>query len=160
MPVSRRVSRTRTSEQSMGFPNVCFICEQPFLSKDKPKAYFCPEHRFYGSKTSVQALIRQLSRARKLGAPADLTWAEWSQTLNDFEGMCAYCQKRPYQVLEHFIPLGQPDSGTTVVNCVPACYWCNRLKGARSPETSRLPSHQIVRVRTYLVHNRRKKIRN
>jgi 5-methylcytosine-specific restriction endonuclease McrA len=148
--MSNRVSRPKTSPFK-GFPNVCFICEQPFLSKDKPKAYFCPNHGYLGfDQRAVNALIRQLNRARKAGLPATLTWREWKKTLDDFHHWCAYCRNNPYYVLEHFIPLGQQGSGTTVDNCVPACAGCNRRKGGKAPEASQLTPDQRERVRTYL----------
>lgn len=145
-----RVLNRKTDERSKGFPNICFICEQPFFSVDKPKAYFCPHHRYHGMDRPVNALIRQLNRARKAGLPATLTWREWEKTLDDFHFWCAYCRKNPYHVLEHFIPLGQQGSGTTIENCVPACAGCNRRKGGKAPEVSQMPPDQVERVRTYL----------
>jgi hypothetical protein len=68
----------------------------------------------------------QRSRARSLGALATLTLAQWEETLSDFDGLCAYCLARSFDVIEHFLPIAI--GGTTVKNCVPACYECNHKK--------------------------------
>ncbi len=68
----------------------------------------------------------QRSRARSLGALATLTLAQWEETLSDFDGLCAYCLVRTFDVLEHFLPIAI--GGTTINNCVPACYECNHKK--------------------------------
>jgi hypothetical protein len=70
----------------------------------------------------------QNRRARFHNAVATLTIAEWEQTLADFHSICAYCQVRPFSVLEHFIPFGHVGEGTYVNNCLPACQSCNTLK--------------------------------
>jgi 5-methylcytosine-specific restriction endonuclease McrA len=77
-------------------------------------------------------LLQHLRRAEKLGLPATLTMEEWEEATEHFEGMCAYCQEKPWQVLEHFIPLGL-GGGTTSDNCVPACRSCNNAKGSYHP---------------------------
>lgn len=79
-----------SAEVRMGFPNICLICEQPFISVDKPKTYFCPEHRNLSLYRDANALIRQLNPARKAGVPATLTWGQWSKTIEDFDLWCAY----------------------------------------------------------------------
>ncbi len=144
------------------FPEKCETCisgtngpklrqslSDPFVSVDKPKAYFCPEHWYWGGRRSVQALIRQLNRARKAGVPATLTWSQWSKTTEDFDLRCAYCELRPYYVMEHFIPI-EYGGGTTVENCIPACSWCNRRKGGKLPEECLLARWKVEKVRTYL----------
>ncbi len=68
----------------------------------------------------------QRSRARIINTPATLTLEQWEQTLVDFDGMCAYCLARPFDVLEHFQPIAI--AGTTIKNCIPACYKCNHKK--------------------------------
>src|SRR5258707_13372735 len=68
----------------------------------------------------------QRSRARIINTPASLTLEQWEQTLVDFDGMCAYCLARPFDVLEHFQPIAI--AGTTIKNCIPACYKCNHKK--------------------------------
>jgi len=68
----------------------------------------------------------QRARARSVGMTATLTLQEWEQTVAHFNGLCAYCQERPYEVVEHFLPVYV--AGTHVGNCLPACYKCNYKK--------------------------------
>lgn len=56
-----------------------------------------------------------------------LTVIQWDKTLADFNGLCAYCQERPYKQLEHFIPRTKGGK-THVGNCLPACVKCNKRK--------------------------------
>jgi hypothetical protein len=67
-------------------------------------------------------------RARQLGLPATLTLDEWLAMSRKFDGMCAYCRIRPFEVLEHMEALGDGSRGTTRDNCIPACYPCNAKK--------------------------------
>jgi putative transcriptional regulator len=56
-----------------------------------------------------------------------LTSDEWKQTIADFNGLCAYCQEREYDLMEHFI--AQSKGGIIHVgNCLPACDYCNKRK--------------------------------
>ena len=64
--------------------------------------------------------------AKRYGTPVTLTVEEWEQTIADFNGMCAYCQQHPYEVLEHFLPVYI--AGTQASNCLPACDFCNKRK--------------------------------
>ena len=77
-------------------------------------------------------LLQHRRRAEKFGLPATLTMEEWQSTTEYFEGRCAYCQEKPWQVLEHFIPIAL-GGGTTVDNCVPACRSCNNAKRELHP---------------------------
>lgn len=56
-----------------------------------------------------------------------LTVDQWHQTIADFNGLCAYCQERPNEQLEHFIPRSKGGK-THVGNCLPACVICNKKK--------------------------------
>lgn len=77
-----------------------------------------------------QRVHGQLARARRMGARATLTLAEWERIISDFGGWCAYCLEKPFDVMEHFAPVAL--AGTTPENCVPACYDCNLRKGNRT----------------------------
>ncbi|GHO90247.1 hypothetical protein KSF_002950 [Reticulibacter mediterranei] len=68
----------------------------------------------------------QIIRARYIRAEATLTLPEWLSILAYFQWRCAYCQNKPFQVMHHLIP--RPQGGTSVDNCVPACYRCLKLK--------------------------------
>lgn len=73
------------------------------------------------------------ARAKKQGLPATLTTVQWIETVSHYQWKCAICQTRPYQVLEHFIPLALGNKGTSADNCIPTCSMCNRIKGDVHP---------------------------
>lgn len=83
---------------------------------------------FYKQQRSIVA--NACVRAKNFGQPATLTLDQWLAVLNHFDRKCAYCQAKPYEVLEHFIPLSVNSLGSTAVeNCVPSCRGCNVKKG-------------------------------
>lgn len=84
----------------------------------------------------IQRVRSQNWRAKKAGEPATLTIAQWLQILENFHQRCAYCQTGPYELMEHYIPIGQgkKDGGTTAKNCVPSCFKCNAGKSNKHPE--------------------------
>lgn len=109
----------------------------------------CPLCRIQDRNREHHTVITALSCARKHNAPATLLLEEWMQTLQDHKGLCAYCNIRPYQVLEHFIPL--PNGGTVRYNCVPACKSCNGAKRDTHPDyITSIPKKEIERVKFYL----------
>ena len=83
--------------------------------------------------SEIQRVRTQKYRAKKLKEPATLTVVEWLQTLQSFNNLCAHCQKAPFQVMDHFIPLGH-GVGTTKENCIPSCARCNGTKSNKHPE--------------------------
>jgi hypothetical protein len=89
------------------------------------------------------------SRARSQGQAARLTIKQWLQTIDHFHQKCAYCQKRDYSDLEHYIPL--PQAGTTVDNCLPSCGKCNNRKSNRSPDAlvEIFPVENLERITAY-----------
>lgn len=74
----------------------------------------------------------QTYRARVAQLPATLTLAEWTRTVMDFIGLCAYCGKVPADRLDHFVPVAH-GGGTTAANCLPACDPCNGRKSSKLP---------------------------
>jgi len=64
--------------------------------------------------------------------------------------MCAYCLVRPFKVLEHFLPVAV--AGTTVKNCIPACYKCNQNKRdyAGDQLVELFGADTIARIQNYL----------
>lgn len=126
------------------FYRFCDACQKRLRLQYRYQGYLDAENR---------KVLAQLRRAMDNDLPATLTLRQWIATLKYYEGRCAYCQVRPYQAIEHFIPIHQ-GGGTTADNCVPACKSCNSAKGARHPdeigESSRSPA-AIARVRGYLL---------
>ena len=107
----------------------CPFCNVVYLSEKFSQS--CPACRIKDEAKEALVLQRHLREAKKAGRTATLRLHDWFATLQHFGGYCAYCQKQPYQVLEHFIPInpGQENGGgTTVDNCVPACERCNKKK--------------------------------
>lgn len=60
------------------------------------------------------------------------------QLLLEFDGCCAYCGVKPDKLeMDHIIPLSRGGQHTKS-NIVPACFNCNRSKGARTPEQANM----------------------
>lgn len=94
----------------------------------------------------MDELVRgQNHRAQKAGARHDLTLEQWRETLDYFDHKCAYCGVKEFEVIEHYLPVRV--AGTTVGNCVPACYNCNALKDAKNHS---LRLYQNERVLVFL----------
>ncbi|MBV9231330.1 MAG: HNH endonuclease [Chloroflexi bacterium] len=74
----------------------------------------------------INRVEAQVFRARALRAEATLTLVDWLRVLEAFHWQCAYCQSKPFQVMSYIVPL--PEGGTTVGNCIPACYSCRRSR--------------------------------
>lgn len=132
------------------FALTCLHCGDTFHA-DQP-APFCPQCAPKQLPREKARLQTQLARAAEKGLPATLTLAQWLQTLTDFNGQCAYCQQRPFEHMEHFIPI-DAGGGTTVGNCIPACGKCNFSKGASDPDRPQLElfvNDPRERVRRYL----------
>jgi 5-methylcytosine-specific restriction endonuclease McrA len=113
----------------------CPFCNIVYLSRNFSRS--CPACRIKDEEKESLVLQRQLREAKKARRSATLKLNEWLATLQHFGGYCAYCQKQPYQVLEHFIPINpgkQNGGGTTVDNCVPACESCNKKKNKFFPD--------------------------
>lgn len=92
----------------------------------------------------IKRVKDQCRAAQKLGLVSDLTHEQWMQTLQYFKWRCAYCMKKDFQLIEHFIPL-KLGGGTTISNCVPACIACNARKRDAHPDTIASPSLESVR---------------
>jgi 5-methylcytosine-specific restriction endonuclease McrA len=113
-----------------------FVCEGCKEKRDARKRMF-HEERQKASERVRRAVKTNLRRARNAGTPATLTLDEWLSIIAMYNGLCSYCKKRPYEVLEHKIPI-ELGGGTTAENCVPACTSCNIAKGRRT-ELHRIP---------------------
>jgi hypothetical protein len=103
--------------------------------------------RLAGSEENYLLLIREINRveaqlfkARSLRVAATLTIVDWLIILNTCEWHCAYCELKPFQVMSHVLPL--LCGGTTIENCVPACYSCGR-SGRSKKEKLRL-QHRLT----------------
>ena len=80
---------------------------------------------------STQGNHRRRSKEHSL--PATLTRAQWEAIKAAYKGLCAYCGKKPTRLTQdHVVPLVKGGSYTKE-NIVPACFFCNRSKGAKLP---------------------------
>jgi 5-methylcytosine-specific restriction endonuclease McrA len=119
----------------------CYVCGKEHSTFHK-RCFSCTEE--------YRKVTHNLLRAKRLGLPHDLTFERWRQTTQHFQQRCAYCLVNPYQVLEHFIPLGM-GGGTTASNCIPACRECNVRKSTRPYRgKQQIPQEAIERVQVYL----------
>lgn len=100
---------------------------------------------------SKARLMPQIYRTRGERLPSTLSLAEWSRTVADFGGRCAYCETSPAEKMDHFVPVSR-GGGTTPGNCVPACAACDSHKWARHPDdlAALFGAATVARVRAYL----------
>jgi 5-methylcytosine-specific restriction endonuclease McrA len=130
------------------YEHVCLYCEQGFLST-MPRKNFCPTCIKDSRRVNAALQVRHnLHRAKRVGLPSKLTAQQWLAIINDFSWKCAYCQLRPYSLLEHYIPINL-GGGTTPDNVLPSCRSCNSIKSSYHPEQV-FESHTIQRVTFYL----------
>lgn len=111
---------------------ICGVVYRTSVLNVSQEVALCPD---CGTPERVkEARVVRSHRDRALSAhlPATLTIAQWLQTLDDFHWRCAYCQARPYEAMEHFVPISV-GGGTTVTNCVPSCASCNSSKSDTDP---------------------------
>jgi 5-methylcytosine-specific restriction endonuclease McrA len=119
------------------YTRTCWFCGNSYYaSKSNRRSSLCPSCKSMpNAKFLIHEISRlndQLKRAEKAGLPATLSLRQWVATIEHFKGLCAYCQNKPFEVLEHFVPV-EMGGGTTASNCVPACNKCNAIKGGFSP---------------------------
>lgn len=128
----------------------CIICGMLYQEDNGWPLHTCPNCRI--NDRERQAIIVKQARLRPTDkiAPRDLTLEQWLETLRYFKALCAYCQAKPYECLEHFVPL-KLGGGTTISNVVPSCLSCNKLKDHLHPAlVTKIPRTDVERVRDYL----------
>jgi len=102
------------------------------------------------ARRQLRQLYNLRLRARQRGLPADLYLLAWQETLEDFQGRCAYCDSDAAFTIDHFQPMAL-DGPTSIENCLPCCQFCNQLKGARPPEqVFHVPKERIEQLQLYL----------
>lgn len=82
--------------------------------------------------------IKEHNHRRKAwkSSTTDLIFTEKDRVdlIAEFDGCCAYCGVKPDKLeMDHIVPLSRGGQHTKS-NIVPACFNCNRSKGARTPE--------------------------
>lgn len=97
----------------------------------------------HDARLTLQRVEQANARARAKGSPATLTLPRWITTVRAFDGLCAYCGKAEFDVIEHAVQI--PRGGTTASNCLPACNICNNNKGPRTlAEWASTPRHHAA----------------
>lgn len=96
------------------------------------------QHRSRKNKT-------QQARVATLGVELLRTLDAWSKIVNDWDGTCAYCGKKPPKGVkltrDHVIPISAGGSDG-LENVVPACKLCNEKKGSQFWEPLVKPSER------------------
>jgi 5-methylcytosine-specific restriction endonuclease McrA len=125
---------------------VCSVCHTKVLEHVVDDV--CNDcYKKYPDRSSVNS---HLTRAIEAGTPATLTLPQWQTAVEYFTYKCAYCGIKPYQVLEHYVPIIR-SGGTTADNCLPACKTCNGRKGIKHPNEFEylFPTANIARIKAY-----------
>ena len=110
--------------------HICTICKERVITDKHYQLCSMCKHKYAGEILRVRA---QRYRAQQARTEVSLTVVEWLQTVQAFHFLCAYCQKAPFTVMDHFIPIDK-HGGTTKENCIPACAKCNGHKYNKKPE--------------------------
>ncbi len=88
----------------------------------------------------------QQGRVATLGVELLRTLDEWSKIVNDWDGTCAYCGKKPLKGVkhtrDHVVPISAGGS-EGLENVVPACKPCNEKKGSQFWEPLVRPSQRV-----------------
>ena len=92
-------------------------------------------------KRTIEQRLGDINEAAKRGGTRhDLTMEQWLETLEYFDYKCAYCCGA-FEVLEHYLA----KAGTTVSNCVPACFSCNVMKDKYAHDLSFYQNKNVIR---------------
>jgi 5-methylcytosine-specific restriction endonuclease McrA len=92
---------------------------------------------------AMEQRLRNINEAAKRAdARHDLTMEQWLETLEFFDYKCAYCGG-DYEVIEHYLSIRK--AGTTVSNCVPACFSCNVMKDKYGHDLSFYQNEKVIR---------------
>jgi len=146
-----RVMRNVKPHQKRKTSGICSVCLLPYTVETTRSTYdaLCEScYRIHARE--LRWLSQQRYRARCIGLPDELKLVDWLKTCEYFQDLCAYCQERDVEALDHFIPLIH-GGGTIAANVVPACTICNRKKMYVHPDKVKgIPRVDIERVREYL----------
>lgn len=118
---------------------VCLACDKPFVRTRAGYGQMCADCLAADANYARELRIvkSQVSRAKRAGLEASLSFQEWIGILDKYSWKCAYCGGR-YEALEHIKPVFR-GGGTTAQNCVPSCHACNSRKGATTSQMLSLP---------------------
>jgi hypothetical protein len=102
-----------------------------------------PERRGRKAATRIRTkrpLGTKRVEAMAAGEVDDFTW---DAVVSFYEGLCAYCERRPWAERDHVYPISK--GGPNVVeNMVPACASCNAEKGQSTRWQPRRVHHFVT----------------
>ena len=127
----------------------CAGCKKPFDAV-RSDARWCSEACYYAHNESARAAriayvkrwaeqnktARQVHRSkyrdarRAWEATGTISPRDWKRVVNRHHGLCAYCKDRPYEHMDHVVPLSRGGTNT-IGNVLPACADCNLSKHNR-----------------------------
>lgn len=100
-------------------------------NREHLKAY---ARRYRRADRERQRVYMERKRARKAGAPGEISPDEWQQLLEQHNHSCAYCGITDVDLeMDHVVPLSR-GGHNSADNIVPACANCNRSKKAMTAE--------------------------
>lgn len=115
----------------------CAICSITF--KARHSYGLCPIHCTKDLLREYDRVESKILSAQRHNIPTTLSLLQWISTLSDFKGLCAFCNKSRYIVIE----MVRSDQGLTSDNVVPCCEACSKRR-AEGYETAE------YRVKQYL----------
>jgi hypothetical protein len=134
--------------------------QKGYRARNDNRAYQREYHKTYQRKQSTEYfrkykrqnkgrvhVIQQNYEARKNALPDTLTYAQWQNVLNYFNGCCAVCGRQLNDMfgeftvaMDHWIPLsykGHDNPGSVSANIIPLCHGvsgCNNSKHDIMPD--------------------------
>lgn len=125
----------------------CEECGYVWMVCKKPTTWICPRCDPHKLREHEKLLYAQQHEPK---SASTLSIDIWIKILDYFNWKCAYCRKRHYEELDHYIPRSLKGL-TTVDNCVPSCKKCNVKKHNYLPDDIKfLPREDIERVGNFL----------
>jgi hypothetical protein len=78
-----------------------------------------------------KGLARRQAQARRKASQVGgwVTDRDWGRLVHRYRGLCAYCQLRPWEHVDHVFPLVR-GGRHFIGNVLPACQFCNLSKGS------------------------------
>lgn len=135
-------TRARRAKRAVGL-YWCKVCrdwrprDAMVFSSSGYSTGLCREHHsekqreYYASSPERRRRAYQFAKERKDKAKP-VSAKEKRRLLELFGGQCAYCEERPFEEWDHFVPLKH--GGKSVPgNILPSCLQCNRSKHAENP---------------------------
>jgi len=96
------------------------------------------------NKDKVNAGSRAYA-SRRRGAVGRYSVKDYMRLKLLYSGMCAYCNERPANSIDHVTPLSKGGSNT-IGNILPVCTYCNSSKGSKNLYTWKVANERLLTV--------------